>query len=559
MSIHKKFESDRRDFLKQLMVGTGVASSGLLNVFITNMMANIFQSATAHAAGEEAAFQDFKLISLILSGGAPRYYWDLPINPNGTSDLTVNNPMVVNRFKKNNDGSFTPYYATTKVGNHHMPHVWSSNIPTTFGIAPMKNLAQNMFILRGLDLQIDSHELDRDRQVAPIPGGVSLTGLIADQATTPIPAVGRNGGGNYYKSEKGIAYVNLAGNNPFTAAMSPFAPLDNMNSLNNGAVEQAIDAALKKMAAASSDKGKFLPSTFATRFNAKKMMMKRFGSLQDNFNQLRNKYLELISRSFAAQGSLSLSGVDDYAIAGNGSASFRLQESEFFNGSDIRTITDERTGISDLAESMAIAEYMAMEGLSSSINVISSGFVQTLYQKTINTVSGVTRINTRVNHSMDVHFTGAHMATILFSRYYRAVSACLYELITQLNSKNIGGGKTLFDKTVIAVNSEFNRLPRMDGSGSDHGWRGSNYTLFSGMVPELTIAGNIHTNGDRRGTWGHGAPLTELGGREAIIGNAASTVATLLEVKTPTPNDQSFVYKEGGKAKLSIKSLKNVA
>ena len=559
MSSHKKFELDRRDFLKQLLVGTGIGSSGLLNVFLTNMMANIFQSATAHAAGEEAAFQDFKLISLILAGGAPRYYWDLPINPNGSSDKIVDNPMVVNRFKKNSNGTYTPYYATAQIGNLHMPHVWNANIPTTAGVAPMKNLAQNMLIMRGIDLQIDSHEIDRDRQMAPVPGGTSLTGLVADQATSPIPAVGRNGGGGYYKGEKGIAYVNLTGTNPFTVALSPFTPLSSMASINNGQVEQAIDEALQRMAAASADKGKYLPSTFATRFNAKKMMMKKFGNLQDSYNTLRAKYLSLINRAFAAQGSLSLVGVDDNAISGDGSGSFRLLENEYFTGSDIRTFTDDKTGISELAESMAIAEFMAMEGLSSSINVVSGNFTQTLYQKTYNPSAKTERVNARVNHTMDVHFTGAHMATILFSRYYRAVSACLYELILQLNSKGVGGGRTLFDKTVIAVNSEFNRLPRLDASGADHGWRGSNYTLFSGMVPQLTIAGNIHTNGDSRGTWGHGAPLTELGGREAIIGNAASTVATLLEIKTPTPNDQSFVYKENGKAKLSIKSLKNVA
>lgn len=555
----KKFELDRRDFLKQLLVGTSIGSSGLLNVFLTNMMANILQSSTAHAAGEEAAFQDFKLISLILAGGAPRYYWDLPINPNGSTDKIMDNPMVTNRFKKNSNGTFSPYYASTPVGNYHMPHTWVGNIPTSVGIIPMKNLAQNMMILRGLDLQIDSHEIDRERQVAPVPGGISLTGLVADQAQTPIPAVGRGGGGGYYKGEKGIAYVNLVGNNPFTTALNPFTPDGSMISLNNGQIEQSIDAALKKMSQASADRGKFLPSTFATRFNAKKMMMKKFGNLASNFTILRDKYALLISRAFAAEGSLSLIGVDDQIIAANGTAGFRVQENEFFNGPDIRAFTDSRTGITELAESMAVAEFMIMEGLSSSVNVVCSTISNTLYKSTYNPIAKTSRVDARITHPMDVHFTGNFMATILFSRYYRALSACLYELIAQLNSKGIGGGRTLFDKTVIAVNSEFNRLPRNDGSGADHGWRGSNFTLFSGMVPELTIAGNIHTDGDGRGTWGHGAPLTELGGREAIIGNAASTVATLLEIKTPTPNDQSFAYKEGGKAKLSIKSLKNVA
>lgn len=557
---HKKAESDRREFLKQLMVGTGVASSGLLNVFITNMMANMFQSATAYAAGEEAAFQDFKLISLILSGGAPRHYWDLPINPNGSSDQMVSNPMIINSFSRSSGGIITPYYATTQIGNYHMPHIWSGNIPTSSGVAPMRNLAQNMLTMRGIDLQADSHTLNMIKQMAPIAGVPSLTGLLADQAVTPVPAIGRNGGGDYFKSEKGIGYVEFGGPYPLSNGLSPFQPTGSMKSIHNGDVEKAIDDVLKRMSVEAADKGRYLPNTFVARFNAKKIMMRQFDSLNNSYEALKAKYQNLISRAFAAdENELRLTGIDSFAIPGGFSNSFNTDIGQYVSSPDMRTLTHSETNITDLAESMAIAEYMIMEGLSSSINVAVGNFTDLFFQQTSNSNGNVLRTNMEVfTYTMDVHETGAQVSAVLFSRYYRAISACLYELISRLKSKNLGG-HTLFDKTVLAVNSEFNRLPRINGSGADHGWRGSNYTLFSGMIPQLMVSGNIHVNGDNRGTWGHAAPLSELGGREAIIGNAASTVAALLEIKTPTPNDQSFIYKEGGKAKLSIKSLKNIA
>lgn len=556
MSSEKKnFELDRRSLLKNILVGTGLGTSGVMNTFLTNMMINFMEKGTAQAAGVDPAFEDFKFISLVMSGGLPRYYWDLPLNPNGNDDFVVN-PMVVTKF--NPDGSST--YGTTKVGNYYLPHVWNSKIPTTGGMAPMKDLAKHMMIMRGIDLQIDSHDIDRYRQIAPVPGGISLSGLIADAANTPIPAVGRNGGGGFYQGEKGIAYLELSGTNPLTSAISPFTPFSSMLSLNSGAVEGAIDQALLRMQASATNKGKYIPSTFASRFNAKKMMMKQFGDLQSQFNSLVMKYRGLITRSFGPTAELKLAGVEDMSLAGNGGAKHRLSENEYFTGADILTITDTNTLIAELAEGMAIAEYMIINGLSSSVNIQSGNITNFLVQEAYNpTTKMVTRTNGRITQSTDVHFTGADIGVVLFTRYYRAVSACLNELISRLKETKTAGGN-LFDRTAIAVTSDFNRLPRLDGSGADHGWEGSCYTLFTGMIDELKVVGNVRkTDSANRGTWGLAGGLSEIGGREAIIGNVASTVSNILELKTPTPNDTSFSAKENGKVKMVIKSVKNVA
>ena len=555
MSSEKKFfELDRRSLLKNILVGTSIGTSGLMNTFLTNMMVNLMQKGAAQAAGADPAFEDFKFISLVMAGGFARYYWDLPIKPNG-NDQIVFNPMVVTKF--NPDGS--SIYATTKVGNYTMPYLWNSMIPTVSGTTSMKDIAKNMLIMRGINLQIDSHQIDRTRQLAPIPGGVSLSGLVADSSSTPIPAVGRNGGNGYYQSAKGIAYLELGGSNPLTEAMSPFAPSSTMLSLNNGAIEKAIDQALLKMQSNSAGRDKYLPSTFASRFNAKKLMLRQFGNLQTQYSSLVNKYKSLISRSFGPTANLKLAGVEDRSIAGNRGLKQSVGGDSFFAGTDILTFTDETSSVAELAEGMAIAEFMIINGLSSSVNIQSGDFINTLIQQSYNTFTKkLSALNVRGRYSADVHYLGSDMALILYTRYYRAISACLNELISKLKATNTGTGN-LFDKTLIAVTSEFNRIPKTNGSGADHGWEGSNYTVFSGMIEELQVVGNVKVDIGSRGTWGLAGGLTEIGGRAAIIGNVASTVSNLLEVKTPTPNDSSFTMKNKGKAKLVITSLKNVA
>ena len=404
MSSEKKnFELDRRSLLKNILVGTSIGSSGLMNTFLTNMMVNFMQKGTAQAAGVDPAFEDFKFISFVMNGGYPRWYWDLPMNPNG-SDIVIPNGMVVTRF--NPDGS--SFYSTTKVGNYQMPHIWNSRIPTTSGTVPMKDLAANMLTMRGIDMALDSHPLNMFRQIAPVPGGLSLSGLIADNANTPIPAVGRSGGGNYYKSEKGIPYLELTSGSPFDLAMTPFKPANSMISYNNGAVEQAIDQALLRMNASAMNKSKYLPSAYAARFNARKLMMKQFSNLQAEYTTLVSKYKDLITRSFGPTADLILSGVEDISIPGNrNSVKHRIDSYEHYSGSDILTTTDEKCSISGLAEGMAIAEFMVLNGLSSSVNVttgnITNFYVEQAYD--VNT-KRVSMTKARVSFPGDAHWAG---------------------------------------------------------------------------------------------------------------------------------------------------------
>jgi hypothetical protein len=587
----KKQELDRRSFLKRSImgVGTGILMASPLDIFLSNILMGVFQRANALAAGNEGGFLDKKLINISMANAPSRWMFDMPLRPNGNDTFrynSVNDPassMLVTRLKPGaGPGGYIGEYATTKVGDYYLPYLWAGNLATPTGSAPMANLAQNMIMMRGLNLNLDSHELDRYKQMVPI-GSESLTGLVADHSTTVLPAVGSNAGlngGQYYASKRGVTYQDLGGTDPFTTAFSPFSGGASLRTIQ-ATTSAAIDRTLDIMKNDSSGKHKYLPNSYQDRANAKKLMTMQFSGLKDTFSSLQAKYETLIKRSFG-DTSLRLAGVDNLALSGSQINAFKIyldsSRSCYYTGSDLSSITDMSTTISNLSSGLAVAEFMITGGVggsqsfSSSMNIVlNGGFSNLLIDSAYGPASGTTAekqyTNVRQTATVDAHEVGSYVSMLLFSRYFRAVSSCVYEFTNRLKATKAGTG-TLFDQTAITITSEFNRAARDAGGGADHGWAGTCYSIVSGMVPELIVGGNISSTGQGTnannagygGTWGYGSPMKEFTGQTPLIGNAATTVTTLLDLPTPTPNNPSFVSKDKstGKVALAVSKPENV-
>jgi hypothetical protein len=549
-------ENNRRAFLKKLLGGAGMASMNPIDMFLGNMMVHFMQNGLAHAAGEDP-LGDMKLINLQVGGGIPSYLWDNPMRPNG-NDTFVANPFVASRFVNGQ-----PVYATTKIGDFHFSSLWDSNIPTADGgVVSMKQLAQNMMFIRGINLQIDDHGICSIKHITPVLGAPSISGLAADQAVTAIPSTGNGGGGARFRSAKGIMHVEATGSNPFTRILTPFMPITGLNMLTTrgGGVEAAIDEALARMNKVAGEDHKFLPGTYETRQNAKYLMKKSFGNLQLAYNDLVAKYRTLISRALLSTGNLSLAGLDNVTLPGAKTNFFLWDRSNHYTGANLMDSMTSTSSISSLAEGMAIAEFMILEGYSSVAYIRSSGLTNLLFSEMTDSLGAITS-NFKAGFVMDGgHFTGSHICTFLYTRYYKAMAACLYELTQRIKSTQTSKGN-LFDQTVMTITTDFNRSPMANGAHCDHGWNASHYTILSGMFEAPIVRGNIRTvTGSRAGTWGVAAGVPELYGRETLIGNAASTVCTLLGVNSPTPNDRSFVEVDPatGKARATINSCNNL-
>ena len=528
----------RREFLKTLLAGTtGLACSSPLQVFLTNMLLNFKTQALAQTPGFEHLLNDYKMINFSMAGGAARYYWDNPMKPNGNTDPFIPSQQVITELRRVN-GVITGSYENIQYGGYYLPSIWKCMVPTVGGSTPMTTLADNMIMIRGINIGLDSHDLSAKLHVYPVPGS-SLLGLVAENAKTPLPAIG-SGGGAFFGSKKGITYNELAGSNPFGDALNPFLSEGiNIRSISSATIEAEIDKAIAAMGA---DRSLIHPSPLSTtqdRLNAKKLLKSQFTGLQAAFSSLLQKYEGLISRAFSDE--FKELGIDtfDFVIPGDAGSKFMsLTIGDQYTGPDIKTITDSQTSISNLANGMAIAEYMITKGFSSTVSVSTGGWSNCLMN------------GGRGPESSDPHETGSWVSLVLNAGFYRAYSACLLELIRQLKSVYVGPGISMFDRTAITLTGDFNRSARYDGSGSDHGWDGTNYTIISGMVPRLTVFGNVTSykaeptwTPRSYGTWGLGAPVAGLGGKIATIGNAASTLATVLNFESPTPNDKSLVYK----------------
>jgi len=451
------------------------------------------------------------------------------------------------------------------VGGYHLPAMWGGKIATVGGGSEnMAALAQNMLFMRGIK-SVDSHSLGRTLQTKPS-GGVSLGGGVADRATTVLPALSMGAINGTFKSGKGIVPQEMPVTDPFTTAFLPFSSAMNLRS-NAVSTSEAIDAALNVMRAKAGGRHKMVPHTYEDRINARKLMTTQFTNLSGAYTDLRNKYQNLISRSMG-DSTLRQAGVDDLAVLGSSVGQFRIHNgitATFFTGQNLSSITDSQTTVGRLAEMMAVTEFMISGGsysrsfsstLHAELGSVGSAIFDSL------TVDGAVGLNQRLGLTTDAHDTGAYIQLIQFTRYYRAIASCLFELIQKLKAVPAGNG-TLFDKTVIAINAEFNRSARDAGNGADHGPDGSCYTLCSGMIAQPLVVGDIRKDGGRngyRGTWGTGSTMVEFTNQQAVVGNAASTVALMLDFPTPTPNNAPFVNlnQRTGKIVPTVGRAKNV-
>lgn len=534
---NKKIE--RRDFLKSALFTTSLVGMSPVEMLFSSMIEGIVSEANA-AAANASVLNNYMHISL--SGGPPRWMFDLPLMPNGTKDNIGTNKMLITKI--NDFNSMNGEYALFKHGDYYYPHLWGSSVLDADGkrIA-LTELLQHSVMFRGVNLGADGHDLNRLKQNLPAPGGYSMDGLVASTSSKPIPAIYyvRNLG---FRAPNGVGIINTSTSNPVSTLVSPFK-FSNARSFGSGNEKESIIA---RAVSSLKERGQFadpkVKSLFNDTANAKSLFEKEFGNLSEVYNELLNKYKKIIMTNLYDN---SIEGIDSRAFISDGSSRFKINSLTVPEGIDLRDMiisngvtqgsanltlhSSRNTSISRLAESMAITEYAITNNLSTTVMSSAGSMINVQFPR-----GGTSYTNGTLNS--DVHEVASHPTMFLFTKYYRAFAGCLLELQKQLKAKG------MYDNSVIHVSGDFNRSARVNGSGSDHGWKGSNASVFSGKVAGAEVLGNIkgeNPSGSRGGGWGVAAGMKELGGRDMIIGNVASSITTMLGVPSPTPNDMSLL------------------
>lgn len=560
-----KKKLSRRKFLKSSAVGSaGLTQVGLLELLFSSFIAGKMEVARADSLN---LTEILNYVHFSFRGGTPRWQWDCPLTPNGTFTGFNPNPYCINKFSDLTAGDVKGIYATHEHNGLHVPYLWASQIPTSNGgKIPMSSVLDNTFMFRGLNNTVDGHYPNRVKMNNPVPGGLSLTGLAADLAQTPIPAV-HYGDAHGYKSSTGVGTVSVSGN-LFESLLDGLSmkyrtPNINLDSLAFGrsATQEnssRLDAILNLFKSTNSGLNK-VPYTDLK--NAKKVFLRDFGDLAVLYAEFVAKYEDLIQRSFAEH---DLPGVDDQAIPTWDDKRFWITHSGgtiFQAGHDLRDIfvnknkqtvgaenltapsSQRASTIQNLAASMALAEFCITNDLATSL-MLPCDSLSNLYYPSKNGTATKYIVNGVAGN--DSHWTGCITSMYVYSKYYKAVSACTNELKTVLKSKSVGNGKTAWDRTLLHYSSEFNRAPDANGLETGHGWQANTITLVSGMIDQLQIIGNC--KGHSRGHWGVSHGMSALSGRDMLIGNIASSVSELLGSPSPTPNDSALIGKVNGKA-----------
>jgi hypothetical protein len=550
-----------------------------VRVALESMAGGLFQKAQASSLGIKQTPR--RHIYIALPSAPPRWYFDLALSPYTNGDELGRNNMLNTRFADiaglNQAGA--PVYATTpiQIGNRtiNMPYLWKSDIPTSDGNwVPMSQLLEHMMIIRGINMLADGHETNAIKQTAPLNSSPSLGGAAADLSPHPIPALNLTGARvDGYRSGKGIGQVVVRTNdtvNPLEQLLGAFDNRsDNISSSylsRRVAMEQAIQTGLKTLCQYAETSIPGSQTLCDTRIQAEKMLRTGIGNLASEYQVLKEKYKLLMKRCLdVSHPVLGVTDkpvrVQDYnrdqrVISGSGGFDFVA------NNADLRSIFRvEATQVTSLAESFAVIEYVIARGYSTAVmcgigNVTGLNFEVGNYSSSVTTTPAA-----RSTWETDEHFAGSALSLMINSFKFRALAACLFELIRVLTADGT------FDETVIQIGSEFTRSPRNDQNGSDHGWRGNLMSILSGSIREPSIVGNtrainppeISNNDQHFGSWGVAALMNLEGTRaELSIGHATSTVAELLRVKPPVINNHPLIVENNGRVTLTVEEAKNV-
>ena len=541
---NNKFIQGRRDMLSQIGItlGATIASHPIQLLFET-ILNGMISKAHAQAANPR------RYLFIQHFGAPPRWTFDLFLTPYNTSNF-VANAQVGTKYVLSGGRATSVTYATVLAKGINVPYMWQFPVPRAGGgDRPMTDLLNNLLHIRGVTTANAGHGGSAALRYRPLGAVKSVPALSGDASANPFPAVNLSATEFRYLSTKGKAAINLGNSgNMIQSLLTPFmGTLPAGYKANKQKVQTAINAALDEIEQYAIDRHPGADIISQSREGAETLLNEGFGDLTDTWNSLLAKYRDLISR--AIDPTRIFTGINNAPIGltGNRTLTHRLSSiTNILTTPDIRNLITANTTITRMAEHFAVAEYVLVNDLSSSMAILPGGLTNL-------SLSG----NTSATPTFDEHYTGAIPSLYLNTMYYRAYASCLLELIDRLKAENI------WNDTVIDTAGEFNRSARGAGTGSDHGFQGASAAIYSGAIAGPIVLGNIKketgATSAAPGTWGYGAPVAGQSSGQLTLGHIAATLAYLLRTQSPITAYSKIIGTDGtGKIVPTIELAKQV-
>ena len=237
-------KSSRRHFLQSATKALGAA--GLGSLFMDTALAHLYGSAFAATTGTTPL--DVYYIHLSLSGGLPRWQFDLPLKP--YSDSTFVGAQFGTSIEALTAGYKVNYltkpYKVSPTETLNLPPVWFMGN----GSQDFRTLLPNFCMIRGVNMEVNSHPISNARQVATNIGGLSISGVVADVTGTPIPAIqSPTSAANVFKSKKGLAPLAMSPTavNPVKVLLNAFRGLASTAKFASADWKSARDQAFAQL------------------------------------------------------------------------------------------------------------------------------------------------------------------------------------------------------------------------------------------------------------------------------------------------------------------------
>ncbi len=523
----------RRKFLKTT---AHLACSSAYLYGLNSLMETILGNNLAQASSSRGLYY----LNIQMPGGSPRWYFDQPLNPfNKNADVIKGN---FGTLLKKSGSSARPILAGKKIdfGGQEvfMPPVWNLKSAAT-GIE-FKDLLNDTMMIRGVNMELNSHTVNRTRIVRPVASSPSIHGLLADKSELPIAASGLSGtyGTQAFKSEKGTSIVQVNPGTPIPDLIAAFQQDVTKADELQPSTKQIISA-LDRYAASNN-----FPSLGAEKqqMAAYDMFARKLDSFNARWQGLYKKYRDIIAKEIRAP----FPDVTDVGDTSDESVFYNTNTNRPVKGS-LKSTIGTNTHINQTAQAFAFAEFALTENISSSVTVDASTQV----------MQGVVGHG---NVTCDQHRVGSCASVFYTSLFYRSLLGCITELRAALTTAGI------YDRTLIHIMSEFSRTPKKDGSGADHGFLGASTTLISGMISSPGLIGNIRhesannsTKSRYPGTWGESGNFFPGENRAILNDDIVNTVCNILDLPQIAVKGQSLISQNGGNVEWAKKwELKNV-
>lgn len=471
----------RREFIKNLSRTFGAA--GLSAAVGETFLAHILNKAMAAGITEKC------YIFMAFPGAPPRWLLDLPTDPTGNNftaggfgNFIQGGPDVARSIMRT-----FPYNNGSKV--FHLPPIWNLGRSGN----PYTNLLPNITMFRGVDMEIDNHSVSRYRNVAPVIGGLSLHGALADNSKLSLPGIGDGSStAKIFKSANNLApaQFDYRQANPIEVLLRPFKRLPANANLTTADWEAAISQSLTHFDDYAKAAG-LRPTALQNAFERSNEMVKSdIYNIADQWAPVFEKYQRAVDEAFSVA---RIKQIFNQPIKADGTNPFRIDFTDFLSNADLRNMFVAGSGPQNMAKSFAISEIAITQNLTSNVTLELS--YPTNYQ-----IGGKT-----FDIIHDQHRVGSVISTLSTTAFYRAFLNCTGDLVQSLKSSGH------FDRSVIHVGAEFNRNPRSDFSGADHGVQGSSAMIISGLIKKYALIGNVKKAGltgtEYTGTWGLAAPF----------------------------------------------------